>query len=179
MAGKTLFQLLTVVRAMFCPATSVAMILVLCRRQGSLVDLSPPQFWSSGSAFLPFREFPAVEINVSQFYLGCDALSRFCTDARLRWLGNPEVASSLLMYPHLRHLEHWVGIQLYWITLPAAVECSNLQALHFVERLHWPRFQSVGTRRSRREPRLYISARITFMWDCNEVCMARILHSPF
>src|SRR5277367_3238839 len=24
-------------------------------------------------------------------YLGCDALSRLCTDARPRWLGNPEV----------------------------------------------------------------------------------------
>jgi hypothetical protein len=43
---------LMVVRAMFCPATSVAMILVLCRRQGGpLVDLSSPNF---GLRVLPF-----------------------------------------------------------------------------------------------------------------------------
>src|SRR5271155_1812272 len=109
------------------------------------------------------------------------AVMRYLDFAPMRGRGGLEIQNlfKLLMYPHLRHLEHWVRIQLWWILLPAAVECSNLQALHFVERLHWPRFQSVGTRRSRRKPRLYISAQITFMWDCNEVCMARILHSPF
>jgi hypothetical protein len=39
--------------------TPVAMILVLCRRQGPLVDLSPPQFWSSGLLFA----FPRVSLS--------------------------------------------------------------------------------------------------------------------
>jgi hypothetical protein len=112
-------------------------------------------------------------------YLRYDALSRICTDARRRWLGNPEVVQVASCTHISATWKHWVRMPTVLDPLPAAVECSNLQALHFVERLHWPRLQSVGTRRSRRKPRLYISAQITFMWDCNEVCMARILHSPF
>src|ERR1700722_19580479 len=106
-------------------------------------------------------------------YLGCDTLSRFCTDARPRWLGNPEAVqvAHVSTSPPLGALGKDATVL---DPLPAAVECSNLQALHFVERLHWPRLQSVGTRRSRRKPRLYISAQITFMWDYNEVCMVAI-----
>jgi hypothetical protein len=89
---QDLLPVLTVVRAMFCPATSVAMILVLCRRQGSLVDLSPPQFWSSGSAFLPFPRVPCVEINVSQFTW---AVTRYLDFAPMRGCGGLEIQKLL------------------------------------------------------------------------------------
>jgi hypothetical protein len=70
--------------------------------------------------------------------------------ARLRWLGNPEVVqvTHVSTPPPLGALGKDTTVV---DPLAAAVECSNLHALHFVERLHWPRLQSVGTRRSRRK----------------------------
>lgn len=78
--------MLTVVRAMFCPATSVAMILVLCRRQGAPGRSLPSPILAFGPAISPI-----VEINVSQCTWTVTRYLDFCSDARLRWLGNPEV----------------------------------------------------------------------------------------